>query len=180
MEDDFSISNTGDFLPLFFHSILKIFHSIFHFILKFSSIFHSILPYQGKFGPEATRNLYCSFAALNVLLQVVALEGKQYDAVHLIPYLKHYRHDLPQKFTQHKNINRRRCQDFWLGGERGGQNANHKQWWHQKFSNDGIFMGQKYRRMEGQKLGPVCEAHNHDFARGGDLQPKVIKFSQNV
>ena len=41
-------------------------------------------------------------------------------------------------------------------------------------------MGQKYRRMEGQKLGPVCEAHNHDFATGGDLQPKVIKFSQNV
>ena len=39
-------------------------------------------------------------------------------------------------------------------------------------------MGQRYGRMEGQKLRPVCVAHNHDFAKRGDLQPKVIQFSQ--
>ena len=50
--------------------------SIFH--TKISSIFHSILPYQGKFRPQETRNLYFtkSFATLSVLLQVVAQEGK--------------------------------------------------------------------------------------------------------
>ena len=26
----------------------------------------------------------------------------------------------------------------------------------------------------------VCVAHKYDFAKGGDLQPKVVKFSQNV
>ena len=41
-------------------------------------------------------------------------------------------------------------------------------------------MGQRYRRMEGQKLGPVRVAYNHDFVKGGDLQPNIIKFSQNV
>ena len=41
-------------------------------------------------------------------------------------------------------------------------------------------MGLRYHRMEGQKLGPVCVAHNHDFAKGRDLQRKVMKFSQNV
>ena len=41
------------------------------------------------------------------------------------------------------------------------------------------FHGQKYHRMEFQKPGPVCVAHNHDFAKEGD-QPKVMKFSQNV
>ena len=41
-------------------------------------------------------------------------------------------------------------------------------------------MGQRYHRTEGQKPGPVCVAHNHDFATGGDLQPKVMKFSENV
>ena len=35
MEDDFSIFHTGNFLPFHFHSIPKIFHSIFHSILKF-------------------------------------------------------------------------------------------------------------------------------------------------
>ena len=34
-------------------------------------------------------------------------------------------------------------------------------------------MEQRYRRIEGQKLGPVCVAHNHDFAKGVDLQPKA-------
>ena len=55
------------------------------------------------------RNLHCTFAMLSVLLQ-----GKQYGAnvLHLIPYLKHYRNDLSQKFTQHKNINHRHSQDF--------------------------------------------------------------------
>ena len=41
-------------------------------------------------------------------------------------------------------------------------------------------MGQRYRRMEGQNPRPVCVAHNHDFAKGGDLQPKGLNFSQNV
>ena len=95
MEDDFSIFHTGNFLPFHFHSILKIFHSIFHSILKFPSILHFILPYQGKFKPEATRNLYCIFATLSVPLQVVAREGKQYGTMHLIPYLKDYRNQLP-------------------------------------------------------------------------------------
>ena len=100
MEDDFSIFQNGNFLPFYFH-----------FILKFSSIFHSILPYQGKFRLEPTRNLHCTFATLSVLLQVVAHEGEQYGAIHLIPYLKRYRNDLPQKFTQHKYIKHRRNQD---------------------------------------------------------------------
>ena len=95
MEDDFSIFHTGNFPPFHFHSILKIFHSIFHSTLKFSSIFHSILPYQGKFRPEATCNLYYIFATLSVPLQVIARESKQYGTMHLIPYLKDYRNELP-------------------------------------------------------------------------------------
>ena len=91
---DFSIFHTGSFLPLHFYSILKIFHSIFHFILKFSSIFHSILPYQDKFRPKATRSLCCTFAMLSVTLQVVAREGKQYGKMHLIWYWKHFRNVL--------------------------------------------------------------------------------------
>ena len=80
---------------IFPYSIRAIFfHSILHSILKFSSIFHSILPYQGNFKPEATRSLYCIFATLSVLLQVVAREGKQHGTTHLIPYLKDYRNEL--------------------------------------------------------------------------------------
>ena len=94
MEDDFSIFHTGNFLLFYFHSILKIFHSIFHSILNFSSIFHSILQYQGKFRPEATRNLYHIFATFSVLLQKVTHEGKQYGTMHLIPYLKRFHNDL--------------------------------------------------------------------------------------
>ena len=30
-------------------------------------------------------------------------------------------------------------------------------------------MGQRYRRIEGQKPRLVYVAHNHDFAKGGDL-----------
>ena len=41
-------------------------------------------------------------------------------------------------------------------------------------------MEQSYRRIEGQKPGPMCLAYNHDFAKVGDLQPKVMKFSQHV
>ena len=93
IEDDFSTFYTCNFLPFHFYSILKIFDSI----LNFSSIFHSIIPYQGKFKPEAKHNLYCTFATLSVLLQVVAHEGKQYGTTHLIPYLKHYSNDLPKR-----------------------------------------------------------------------------------
>ena len=90
------------------------------YYLKFSSIFQSILPYQGKFRPEATRNLSCNFATLSIPLQ--ARDGKQMHLIHylkrwhlktpylngtmhLMPYLKHYHYELPQKFTQHENIN---------------------------------------------------------------------------
>ena len=51
------------------------------------------------------RNLYCTFATLSVTLQVVARKGNQHDAMHLIAYLKHHHNELPQKFTQHENIN---------------------------------------------------------------------------
>ena len=47
------------------------------------------------FKPEATRNLYYIFATLSVPLQVVAREGQQYGTLHLIPYLKDYRNELP-------------------------------------------------------------------------------------
>ena len=72
MKDDFSIFHTGNFLPFHFHSIQKIFRSIFdsmlkfssifHSILKFSSIFHSILPYQRNFRLEAIKRIFCCFA----------------------------------------------------------------------------------------------------------------------
>ena len=52
-KDDFFIFLTGNFLSLHFHSILKVFQSIFHSILKFSSIFHSILLYLRKCRLEA-------------------------------------------------------------------------------------------------------------------------------
>ena len=56
----FSIFHTGNFLPFYFHSIPKIFHSIFQPIVKFSSVFQSILPYQRNFRVEAMqRKFYC-------------------------------------------------------------------------------------------------------------------------
>ena len=55
-----------------------------------------MLPYQGKFRPKATRNLHCTFSTLSVSLQVVARESKECGTMHLIPYLKHYRNELPQ------------------------------------------------------------------------------------
>ena len=70
---------------------------------QFSSILFSFhtknlpIPYQGKFRPEAMRNLYCycTFAMLSVPLQVVSREGKQCGTMHLIPYLKHNCNELP-------------------------------------------------------------------------------------
>ena len=58
-----------------------------------------------RFRPEATRNLYYTFATLSTPLQVVDREGKRNGTMHLIPYLNHYCNELPKKFTQHKNIN---------------------------------------------------------------------------
>ena len=46
-------------------------------------------------------NLYCF---CNVK-RIFASEGKQYGTVNLTPYLNHYHNELPQKFTQHENIN---------------------------------------------------------------------------
>ena len=57
----FSIFHTGNFLPFCFYSILKIFHSIFHLIVKFSSIFHSILPHQRNFRVEVMQRIFCCF-----------------------------------------------------------------------------------------------------------------------
>ena len=54
-----------------------------------------MLPYQCKFRHQAMRDLYCSFATLSEPLQVVAGEGKLYGTMHLIPYLKLYRNELP-------------------------------------------------------------------------------------
>ena len=51
-------------------------------------------------------------------------------------------------------------------------------WWggrHQSFSKRGLFMGQRYPKMEDQKsgIGLTC---NLDFAKGKGLEPKVNKF----
>ena len=81
------------YIPFLIHTKNFLFHIPFH--TKFSCMFHSILSYQGKFWPEATCNLYCTLKTLSVLLQVIAHEGKQYGTMHLIPYLKHHRNDIP-------------------------------------------------------------------------------------
>ena len=78
MEDDFSIFHTDNFLPFHFHSILKIFHSVFHSILKFSSIFHSILPYQKNFRLEAMQRIFCCFASLWCCKQPLVKVRQQY------------------------------------------------------------------------------------------------------
>ena len=57
MEDDFSMFHNGSFLSFHFHSSLKIFHSMFHSILKFPSIFHSIVPYQRNFILKAMQRI---------------------------------------------------------------------------------------------------------------------------
>ena len=69
MEDDFSIFHIDNFLPFRFHSILQIFHFIFHSILKFSSSFHSISPYQRNFRLEAMQRILCCFASLRCCKQ---------------------------------------------------------------------------------------------------------------
>ena len=79
MEDDFSTFHTGNFRPLHFHSILKVFHFIFHSILKFSSIFHSILPYQRKFRLEAMQRIFCCFASLQCYKQPLVKVRQQYQ-----------------------------------------------------------------------------------------------------
>ena len=89
MEDDFSIFHTGNFLPFHFYSIVKIFHSIFHSILKFSSIFHSIpkspsifhsiLPYQRNFRLEAMQRIFCCFAPLQCCKQLLVKARHQYQ-----------------------------------------------------------------------------------------------------
>ena len=61
-------------LAIFFHSILKIFHSI----QKFSSIFLSILPYQRKFRLEAMQRIFCCFASLRCCKQQLVKVRQQY------------------------------------------------------------------------------------------------------
>ena len=75
-------------LAIFFHSIPKIFHSIFHSILKFSSIFHSILkfssmvhsilPYPRNFRLEAMQRIFCCFAPLQCCKQPLVKVCQQY------------------------------------------------------------------------------------------------------
>ena len=64
MEDDFSMFHNGNFLSFHFHSSLKIFHSMFHSILKFPSVFHSIVPYQRNFILKAMQRILYCFASL--------------------------------------------------------------------------------------------------------------------
>ena len=80
-------------IPFPFHIKNLPFDSIFRTKIFFHIPFHTSIN-QRKFRPEAVRNLNCSFAMLSVPLQVVAREGNQYDTMHLIPYLKHYRNEL--------------------------------------------------------------------------------------
>ena len=44
---------------------------------------------------------------------------------------------------------------------------------------EGLFVGQRYRKMEDQKLGPEL-ACNLDFAKGKGLGPKVEKMFKIV
>ena len=46
----------------------------------------------------------------------------------------------------------------------GSQNANHVQLRHHDFLKEVLFMGQRYRRKDDQKLGPGL-ARNQDFAK---------------
>ena len=78
MEDDFFIFHSGNFLPFHFHFMLKIFHSIFHSLLKFSSIFRSIFPYQRKRRLEAMQRIFCCFASLQCCKQRLVKVRQQY------------------------------------------------------------------------------------------------------
>ena len=75
MEDDFSIFRTGNFLPFYFHSMLKIFHSIFHPVLKFSSILRSI---PKHFRLEAMQRIFYCFASLQYYKQPLVKVRRQY------------------------------------------------------------------------------------------------------
>ena len=68
MEDDFSTFHTSNFLSFHFHSILKIFRSIFH----------SILPYQRNFRLEAMQRIFRCFASLQCCKQPLVKVRQQY------------------------------------------------------------------------------------------------------
>ena len=89
-------------IPLPFHTKNLPFHFPFHTKIFFHIPFHTSIPMW--FRQSATRNLYCTFATLSMPSQIVAREGKQHSTIDLIPHLKHYRNELPEKFTQHENI----------------------------------------------------------------------------
>ena len=61
MEDDFSIFHTGNFLPFYFHFVLKIFHSI---LIPFQIFFH--IPFHTSI-PRKQCNVY--FAPLRLYKQ---------------------------------------------------------------------------------------------------------------
>ena len=62
-------------LAIFFHSVLKIFHSILKFLPYSISYFHT----NGGFRPETKFSLYCTLAAISVSLGVVALKDKMHS-----------------------------------------------------------------------------------------------------
>ena len=135
--ENFSMFHTGNFFSFYFHSTLKIFHSIFHPILKFSFIFHSILPYQRNFRLEAMQHIFCCFASLQCCKQPLVTVRQQYkDAKTNIWYV----------YCTWCNP----CvsQDFGLGG-----GLNCKTTFNDVFRNfqkERLFMGQ---RMKNQMLG---------------------------
>ena len=73
IKDDFCIFHTSNFLPFYFHSILKIFHSI----LKFSSIFYSIFSYQRTFRLEAMQGTFCTLQCCKQPLMKVRITRMQ-------------------------------------------------------------------------------------------------------
>ena len=66
-------------IPFPFYSILKVFHSIFHSILKFSFKFRSILPYQRKCRLKAMQRLFCCFAFLQCCKQPLVKVRQQHE-----------------------------------------------------------------------------------------------------
>ena len=132
MEDDFSIFHTGNFLPFYFHSILKIFHARFHSKLKFSSIFQTkeILDWKQC-------NAY--FVALH-LWNVVSNHSWRCANNTMMPR--------PVSGIHNAHGLMHRCSlDFELGGGINRKSCNDviRSCW-----KEGLFMGQ---RMKGQKLG---------------------------
>ena len=112
------------FSSIHFNSIPKIFHSIFHSILKFSSIFHSILklssifhsmlPYQRNFRLEATQRIFCCFAPLQCCKQPFVKVCQQYldqqpvSGMHISHSLMHRR---SLGFKLKGGLNRKLCND---------------------------------------------------------------------